>query len=101
MTPFVWKVKLEGNLSLDRAKEKVKGKCYTCGRPVSRRRKFCSNKCRQAYYRFEASRRIIMDMDWETPLGTIYIRPKLPNETWWNYHLYLEKIKRCVGIWQG
>ena len=94
MLPYIWKIKVGENLSLDRAQERAKGKCYYCGKSISRRKKFCSNKCRQAYHRFEVSRRVIMDMEFEVPVGTIYIRPKIPNESWWQYHLYLERLKR-------
>jgi len=108
MEPFVWRIKLAHNISLDEAIKKFDGKlCLMCGKVIfqpkrrrGRPRRFCSRICLSRYKEFERSRREILRLETDIgdsqELGTIYIRPKFHNETWQQYHQYLQSLKPWI-----
>jgi len=108
MEPFVWRIKLAHNISLDEAIKMFDGKqCLMCGRVIpqperrrGRPKRFCSKICLSRYKEFERSRREILSLEVDSEesqeLGTIYIRPKFHNETWQQYHRYLQSLKPWI-----
>jgi len=108
MEPFVWRIKLAHNISLDEAILRIEGvRCLFCGKIIERqqnrrgrRRRFCSNNCKWRYKHFQQTRRQILSLEIqsenEQELGTIFIRPKLDNETWQQYHQYLQSLKPWI-----
>mgnify|MGYP000459829165 CR=1 FL=1 len=108
MEPFVWRIKLAHNISLDEAIKMFEGRqCLMCGRVIprperrrGRPRRFCSKICLSRYKEFERSRQEILSLEVDSEesqeLGTIYIRPKVHNETWQQYHRYLQSLKPWI-----
>ena len=108
MEPFVWRIKLAHNISLDEAIKMFDGKqCLMCGRVIpqperrrGRPKRFCSKICLSRYKEFERSRREILSLEVDSEesqeLGTIYIRPKFHNENWQQYHRYLQSLKPWI-----
>jgi len=108
MEPFVWRMKLAYNTSLEQMIKRFEGKrCLMCGKRLEKRirpgryRRFCDDKCKWLYKEFEKTRKQIIVLEKESEssqeLGTIFIRPKLENETWEQYHQYLQSLKAWIA----
>jgi len=106
ITPFIWRIKLKYNIDIDDAVKIFAGKrCLMCGKELRRNkrgrpRKFCSRNCKDQWDNFEHNRKQIIRLKKEAELsqelGTTYIRPRFHNETWLQYHQYLQSLKPWI-----
>jgi len=70
------------------ALEKIRFKrCLYCGRHLdeSEEKEFCSRACKRTFYKWRGIN--------SQQVGTIKIRPKRRDETWEEYHDYLNSLK--------
>jgi len=83
--PYLIVLTLQYN-SFEKALHEIRyRKCLFCGNPISGGKEFCSRGCMRSFmkWRKQAS----------TSIGTIVIRGKRKDETWEEYHEYLESLK--------